>query len=1455
MRPRLLLALGALLGVTLLLSWHTDQRADAQPAPSVQASGKPVLAQRPTDPALPGIVFVGAPIFDEKTDGGPGVYQGSYHWRDGYIYPRSATYHRAERTMGPPRPGRNLYALVPARPDGKLTRLTHLKSGAVFRPEPSYDGTKVLFALRRDGEDWFHLCEINVDGSGLRQLTDGPFNDFAGTYLPDGRIVFCSDRTGYLEEYHEERTETLFIMNGDGTGIRQITFAPGTYFEPSVLRDGRILFSFWDAFHIDVPPFDKHETYLMTVNPDGTEERHLFGAGQYRFFNRERHSGVGLTQAHEMPDGRILCQSELGPSLIDLRAGLSVRDALAPVFPGTTSVQLGGTTHRVHLSPLGTRSTPYPLQDGRFLYSATPPGARDSGIYVCDPDTRREQLVLNIPNFAEFDAVPVLVERPRPAILPARSPGDGGKRSAPVINLNQATAAELQQLPGIGRRMAERIIAERAKAPFRSVDDLRRVTGIGPRALARLRPHVTVQADSESTDRVGGNTRFLVVAGRDTDHPQRAQALKRARFFRVLEAEYSGVTTSSHTNLETRILGVVPILPDGSAYFEAPADTPLFLDPLDAAGNRVLMNWPYANTSVAAGLPYPTTQMAYMVGRAGETKGCYGCHAPQTRAVPNGALLALRYGPVKVERKSTDLEYRRNEPEAYRTQARLGEAARYRPWLESKDPVRRARACGLFGLLEDGTAPRELLLRPPDGGPCVRMIEDADIQTIARLLKDEAVEVRRAAALALTRLATIREEDALRQALHDQDWQVRFAVTAALEALGKQPDGAEFRAPPDGLRFESLGRQGPSPDNLRMVRAELAKPQPELLAIRAAGKLRDAEAVKLLVPWLRKHEWEYHAAEAAVALGRIGTPEAIAALWQAVRTEVPLRQVHISRYLQHGPRPEEYALLKGLILAGAKPDLKDVHLLVALLPNTFMEKPRYEDRMRPETQRVLMPRLLFERAGLRHRAVEILVAALRGEQKKDDALYDPLLKGINLERPFSEHGRPFDVVKQIGTEEALWLLTCLIDTRADLPSASKRDELERIVVPFLMSANHRERIDAAVLLGITGFGPKAAEVLAAEIAKPYPFPEIASMGKGMPDSNFRDKAYFVQTLARHVEDVSRLRPFVDPRTMTRDVRYGLTHGLAFRGKADGLPLLAEMATSDPITLVRQQARYAVADIQDACRLAGQAVPKVSWPEPEPLEALHPPRALTWSDTSFVEFRDVMPPPEDTADLARYLNDCLGSSHFRNLNNAQAAGAQHLMTDQVEETRLAFARLARLPGEAGRKPLLAALDTPYPYAHYLALQALIERREPEAIPTLIGKLPAFVKAQDTVGFWWCCEALARLKAKDAVPTLARYATAVNPSGTFGPEGMATGYVAAQALARIAADPKQADVAQLLANDNVWLRAGALRGLAEAEVPGVEPLLEEAAAEESPALVRSEARVQLARLQRKKASRGR
>lgn len=60
------------------------------------------------------------------------------------------------------------------------------------------------------------------------------------------------------------------------------------------------------------------------------------------------------------------------------------------------------------------------------------------------------------------------------------------------IDINHASAAELRRLPGIGATLSQRILEARARQPFRSVEDLRRVRGIGPKTLERLRPHVVI---------------------------------------------------------------------------------------------------------------------------------------------------------------------------------------------------------------------------------------------------------------------------------------------------------------------------------------------------------------------------------------------------------------------------------------------------------------------------------------------------------------------------------------------------------------------------------------------------------------------------------------------------------------------------------------------------------------------------------------------------------------------------------------------------------------------------------------------------------------------------------------------------------------------------------------------------------------------------------------------------
>lgn len=62
-----------------------------------------------------------------------------------------------------------------------------------------------------------------------------------------------------------------------------------------------------------------------------------------------------------------------------------------------------------------------------------------------------------------------------------------------TLELNSASAADLELLPGVGPKLAERIVAERMRrGGFRSLDELRAVKGVGPHTLARLRPWLRV---------------------------------------------------------------------------------------------------------------------------------------------------------------------------------------------------------------------------------------------------------------------------------------------------------------------------------------------------------------------------------------------------------------------------------------------------------------------------------------------------------------------------------------------------------------------------------------------------------------------------------------------------------------------------------------------------------------------------------------------------------------------------------------------------------------------------------------------------------------------------------------------------------------------------------------------------------------------------------------------------
>ncbi|MGI0485639.1 helix-hairpin-helix domain-containing protein [Pantanalinema rosaneae CENA516] len=81
--------------------------------------------------------------------------------------------------------------------------------------------------------------------------------------------------------------------------------------------------------------------------------------------------------------------------------------------------------------------------------------------------------------------------RPQQAANRTTVPAQRSPHSNPRVNLNTATQAELEALPGVGPSLAKRIIAARQRQPFRSLADLDRVSGVGPKLLTKLKDHVT----------------------------------------------------------------------------------------------------------------------------------------------------------------------------------------------------------------------------------------------------------------------------------------------------------------------------------------------------------------------------------------------------------------------------------------------------------------------------------------------------------------------------------------------------------------------------------------------------------------------------------------------------------------------------------------------------------------------------------------------------------------------------------------------------------------------------------------------------------------------------------------------------------------------------------------------------------------------------------------------------
>lgn len=443
----------------------------------------------------------------------------------------------------------------------KVTTLIEVPKGIARDPDISFDGREVLFSMRRDREDDYHLYKISVDGSGLVQLTFGSgLSDIDPICLPNGQVLFTSTREPKYCMCNRHIMGNLYTMNGDGSNLQQIGHSTLHEGHPALMPDGRVLYDRWE--YVDRNFGDAQGVW--TCNPDGTNHAIYYGnntASPGGVLDSRIIPGTELliatfSSCHDRPWGAI--------AIVDRRLGLDGRRPVVRTWPASAVnlVEKGNYDTFKQVQP--KYEDPYPLSDKYFLCSRMTGQGERMGIYLLD--LFGNEILLHVEGAGCYDPMP-LGPREKPPEVPSR------------IDLTQHEGtfyvADVYQGTGM------------ARIPRGTVKSLRVIESPEKRFWTQQNWQ-------------GGGTQAPGMAWDDFNNK--------------------------------RILGTVPVEPDGSAYFTVPADTFVYFQLLDEKGMMV--------QSMRSGT----------IVRPGERAGCVGCHEYRRGSIAVTDLpAAMRRAPSILE--------------------------------------------------------------------------------------------------------------------------------------------------------------------------------------------------------------------------------------------------------------------------------------------------------------------------------------------------------------------------------------------------------------------------------------------------------------------------------------------------------------------------------------------------------------------------------------------------------------------------------------------------------------------------------------------------------------------------------------------------------------------------------------------------------------------------------------
>ena len=304
---------------------------------------------------------------------------------------------------------------------GRVRTLLDEPHGLIRDPAVSYDGRRILFARRTSmTEDDYHLYEMSIADEKIRQLTFGRgVADYEPTYLPSGDILFNSSRCQQIVDCWWADVSNLYTCDGDGRYLRRVSFDQVHTNYPTVLPDGRVIYTRWDYN-------DRGQLFpqpLFQMQPDGT--------GQKEFYGNNSWFPTSILHARGIPNSnQVVCvlsghhtyqKGKL--AIIDPSRGRQEASGVQLIAPRRI-------TEAVKIDKYGYQGEqfqyPWPLSETEFLVTYSYKGSKQGrdraeepfGIYFMTIDGARELLAAD-PAISCNQSVP-LASRPVPPVRPSQ---------------------------------------------------------------------------------------------------------------------------------------------------------------------------------------------------------------------------------------------------------------------------------------------------------------------------------------------------------------------------------------------------------------------------------------------------------------------------------------------------------------------------------------------------------------------------------------------------------------------------------------------------------------------------------------------------------------------------------------------------------------------------------------------------------------------------------------------------------------------------------------------------------------------------------------------------------------------------------------------------------------------------------------------------------------------------